>query len=364
MQLEFIVFERPPQILLESASRLQRGVHFGLEAVVYPATFRFCVVERDIRRLQQVIGSGRIVREQRSADADPAAKDFSAEFEGLMEELQQALAERRGAFGRGGSRLDDREFVPAETGNGVLGANRRQQPLRDGSQKLVAGGMPERVVDFLETVEIEAEHRDRSAACLGLGHRLAQTVLEQHAIRNSRQGIVMRHVLHLIFGTPALHDLACELCIRLREFGRSGLDPMLQLFVRQPQRFLGSLARDLRLDAGKCDRKVDRFRHIVVCTQRQRCHGVGALPVCGHHDDGQGRGRMRLADGLQHLDAVHVGHHDVEQDQVERLLRDQLQSRTPARGLDHLETAPYKTARENDAVVGDIVDDEKTRLIG
>ena len=50
--------------------------------------------------------------------------------------------------------------------------------------------------------------------------------------------------------------------------------------------------------------------------------------------------------------------------QVERLLRDQLQGRAPAVRLDYLETAPFETTRENDPVVGDIIDDEKTRVIG
>jgi hypothetical protein len=45
----------------------------------------------------------------------------------------------------------------------------------------------------------------------------------------------------------------------------------------------------------------------------------------GDHDDGQRGGRVGFADAAEYLAAVHVGHHAVQQDQVERLGGDELQ---------------------------------------
>src|SRR3712207_6921829 len=51
-----------------------------------------------------------------------------------------------------------RELVAAEAGHLVPGPHAAPQPLGDGDQHLVAGGVPARVVDVLEVVERSEEH--------------------------------------------------------------------------------------------------------------------------------------------------------------------------------------------------------------
>ena len=62
----------------------------------------------------------------------------------------------------------DRELVAAQAGRGVGRAQGRLQALADLGQQLVARGVPERVVDRLEVVEVHEQDRDRlvgRAAC-------------------------------------------------------------------------------------------------------------------------------------------------------------------------------------------------------
>ena len=53
----------------------------------------------------------------------------------------------------------DRELVAAEARGHVGAARARVQPARELDQHLVAGGVAERVVDRLEVVEVEEDHR-------------------------------------------------------------------------------------------------------------------------------------------------------------------------------------------------------------
>ena len=52
---------------------------------------------------------------------------------------------------------EDRELVAAQAGDEVAGADRVGDPLGDGLEERVAGGVAERVVDDLEVVEVDEQ---------------------------------------------------------------------------------------------------------------------------------------------------------------------------------------------------------------
>ena len=89
------------------------------------------------------------------------------------------------------------ELVAAHARDGVAGAQRGVEAERDRLQQLVAGVVAERVVDHLEAVEVEEEHRGAragpAAACSP--QRLLQPVEEQRAVRQPRERVVQRAVL-------------------------------------------------------------------------------------------------------------------------------------------------------------------------
>nr|WP_239002946.1 hypothetical protein [Rhodovastum atsumiense] len=60
--------------------------------------------------------------------------------------------------------LDHGELVAAEPGEGVGLAQFRLQPGGDGAEQRIAGRVAERVVDFLETIEVDQQHGEALAA--------------------------------------------------------------------------------------------------------------------------------------------------------------------------------------------------------
>ena len=63
------------------------------------------------------------------------------------------------AAGVGEALEQDRELVAAEPGRGVGAAEHRLQPGRDVDEEPVAHGVAEAVVDGLERVEVDEQHR-------------------------------------------------------------------------------------------------------------------------------------------------------------------------------------------------------------
>ena len=77
------------------------------------------------------------------------------------------------------------------------------QAPRDLLQHRVALGVAERVVDVLEVVEVEEDHRERRAAAPAARQRLLDAVAQQHAVREAGERVVAGLVQQ-----PALERLA------------------------------------------------------------------------------------------------------------------------------------------------------------
>ena len=82
---------------------------------------------------------------------------------GSRERADDPLGEQAGMGRLAAALLDDRELVAAEAGDQLVAAHHRAQPVGDLDQQLVAGRMAVNVVDRLEAVEVDAQHRDRLA---------------------------------------------------------------------------------------------------------------------------------------------------------------------------------------------------------
>src|SRR4051812_7664527 len=78
-----------------------------------------------------------------------------------------------------------------------LGRSGGLEPVRDGREQLVAGRVPQRIVDELEAVEVEEQ--DRRAAfgmvAQGAADRLVEAIDEQHPVGQAGQRVVQRIVL-------------------------------------------------------------------------------------------------------------------------------------------------------------------------
>ena len=123
--------------------------------------------------------------------------------------LQDALGDHRRLVRVADVVEQQRELVAAQPRDGVVGAQRRFEPSRDRLQQLVADGVPEAVVDDLEAVEVEEQHRRAALGVVALGapDRLVEAVDEQHAVREAGERVVQRVVLQAALGLAAVGDV-------------------------------------------------------------------------------------------------------------------------------------------------------------
>ncbi len=99
------------------------------------------------------------------------------------------------------------ELVAAETGHDVVGPQHADQALGRGEQQLVAGGVPERVVDDLEPVEVEEEQRHRPGRPVAPHQDAGQLVEQQGPVGQSGQRVVQRLVGQLGLGALQRGDV-------------------------------------------------------------------------------------------------------------------------------------------------------------
>ena len=82
------------------------------------------------------------------------------ELEGQAERLQHALGDGDGVLVVEQVLAQDHELVAAEPGERLVPAQRVADALGDRDQQLVALAVAEAVVDHLEAIEVEEQHRD------------------------------------------------------------------------------------------------------------------------------------------------------------------------------------------------------------
>ena len=182
VQLELVAGEGEAQVALERLARLQPGVHAGLEEAEGVAAFLLGAIERDVGVLQQPARDRAVERDQRDADAGGDQHLVAVEVERRGERLEHAAAELLRAVGLLETDLDDRELVAADAGDGIGLAHAGLQALGAALDQQVAGGMAQQVVDVLEAVEIDADHRRDVAAPADRRHRLLEALAEQLAV--------------------------------------------------------------------------------------------------------------------------------------------------------------------------------------
>src|SRR5690606_5838555 len=114
-------------------------------------------VEGAVRGPQQFCSVAAVARYQRDADAGADA-DLAAADSYRRPDGQRDVARDFGDLGpRATDAQQQRELVAADTGTDVAFAGVFGQPGRQLAQQLVAGCVPEAVVDALEVVEVEIE---------------------------------------------------------------------------------------------------------------------------------------------------------------------------------------------------------------
>jgi hypothetical protein len=275
------------------------------------------------------------------ADAGGDGERPPTEVDGLADRLQQAPGDRLGAGGVVPEQ-DDGELVAAQARHEVVGPQRPRQPPGGLHQQRVTGGVPQAVVDQLEAVEVEEQHRRPAvptAPAAGAGEQL-------DAVEQPGQRVVGRLVRELRahgLGVPVGGALGVEQALALLlllvarrdvlEVDDDALGRRLGVHLGPHVERLGVVGLEADRDPLAHHRRVRALEPAAACVGEdleqvptEQGPPVGPQQDLGPRVDvGEAelpvQGQEPVADGLEHLgDArpglVAVGHVDHDADQL------------------------------------------------
>ena len=303
VKLELVARERGAQVVLERDAVAVVGVEVGIEEAVGVLARALDLVHRDVGMARQFFGGAAVAREERDADADRGAELALAEADRRTERLQHLARDDLRVLGLVDVGQQHGELVSAQAGERVAAAQGRRQARGDGAQQGVALGMAEGVVHQLEAVDIDEHHRQRPGAALRLGDREFEPVLEQHAVGQMGELVVVGLegddlLGALAFGDVARHavqadDAAVVLLREHRDAGQRHGDAVA--FAARAAAIAAQPQFDAEALAGQAARLAEQ--------------GVDAVEVFGHHQGGEGAAHQRAAVvAEQRLDArIEVG---------------------------------------------------------
>ncbi len=168
---ELAALDRFGQRLLGVDLALMLGGKLVVEQAMLAAAERLGAVHGDVRGAHQGFDAVAMVGADRDADGSADVDAVPVKLEGLGNGDRDAARDTLDLGGRADLREEQSEFVagqarqqrPAADRFGDLGGDDDAQPVRDHDQQLVAPGMAEAVVDHLEAVEVDEQHRAAAA---------------------------------------------------------------------------------------------------------------------------------------------------------------------------------------------------------
>ena len=206
IDLEAAVGDGLAQIDLQHAARADLRVHVRFEEAMGAAAGGLGGVHRQIRVLQDLVEVGAVLRRQRDADRGVGGHLMAEAFIGRADRLEDAVDEV-GDVGRARhAGLHDGEFVAAEPGHEIGPADASAEADGDGFQQLVADHVSERVVDALEFVDVDIEHRKLPVG-RGVRQFALELFVEQGAVRQIGQRVVMGEVGDAFLGAAPFGDV-------------------------------------------------------------------------------------------------------------------------------------------------------------
>ena len=97
--------------------------------------------------------------------------------------------------------LHDRKLVSAKPCHRIALADTRAETTGNFLQQIIADRMPQRVIDFLEMIKVEAKHGQASIA-VHSAKCLFEFLAKLRSIRQARQRIMVRQIRELFLGLP------------------------------------------------------------------------------------------------------------------------------------------------------------------
>jgi len=201
------------QVLLQRQALLHVGLHGGFVEADAVAAQVLGAVHGGVGLAQQVFHALATLGEQRDANAARGAVEVGGNGVRRLQHRADLLGHQQGrAPGRfhvGGHVVHQHhELVAAQPGHGVARAQLLCEALGHLHQQRIAHGVPARVVDLLEVVEVDIEHRPHLGGIEGAVQGVFHAV-EQHApVGQAGEAVEVRQLVRARLGLLALGDVA------------------------------------------------------------------------------------------------------------------------------------------------------------
>src|SRR3989475_4213309 len=206
VEAEFAAHQTQAQLVLEAEKLAELAGHVELEPLEPSATRLLGCVHRDVGVPDQVVTRGRAARVDDDADARRERQLPAGHRHRALERVEQTPRDTdRVLLGR--TVDEDRELVAAESGRRVVDADDTVETTGDLLQELVTGVVPETVVDLLEDVEVDEQHRQRLVRAFRARERLIEPVAEDTPVGEARETVVERLTHQLLLEAHALGDV-------------------------------------------------------------------------------------------------------------------------------------------------------------
>ena len=202
------VADRLTQVALHLALLPLRRLHLRREEAEAAAAERLGLVQGQVGAVDQPLRSALPIALQGDPDAGADVDPAAAQIVRLGQAGDQAAGQLRRRRRLHGAGLHDDELV-APRARRVAHADRAApQALRNLLQQQVAGTMAVAVIDLLEAVEVDEQHRQGMAGALRRGQRPGQAVMQHGPVRQAGQRVVVRQEADLLLGRQARADVA------------------------------------------------------------------------------------------------------------------------------------------------------------
>ncbi len=190
-QLELLAFERAVQRVLDLQAPLDAGQHVLAVVLVRVAPGFLGRVHGSVGRAQKGVEIAMAVVGQRDADTRPHLQGGVAAVQRRGQRSDQLARDMAGIGRVGEVAQHHHELVAVEAAEQVGVAQVLVQPRRGGLEQHVAGGVAEGVVDRLETVQVDEQHRQDLAVAARFGQGVLGLFAQQDAVGQPGQQVVM-----------------------------------------------------------------------------------------------------------------------------------------------------------------------------
>ena len=190
VELELVALERVAQVVLEREALDHAAADVLVEELVARAAQVLGALHRHVGVAHERLGAVAEPVGDGDAEAGVDEDGLVAEHDRRGEAVEQPLGDLDRPALPGQALAQDGELVAAQPRERVAGREQRGEPRGELGQQLVAALVAEPVVDELEAVDVEPEHRGGAAVARGERERVVDAVDEQRAVRQPGQRIV------------------------------------------------------------------------------------------------------------------------------------------------------------------------------